>query len=44
MHTHTHMEGDRDWLRGSAITYVHGAEPRYKVFHYLLIRLQVRIK
>ena len=44
MHTHTHMEGDMDWLRGLTIAYVRGAELRCKVFHYLLIRLQVGLK
>ena len=40
----TYTEGDKDWLRGSAIFYVHEAKPRYKVFHYLSIRLQVGFK
>ena len=38
---HTHIEGDNDWLRGSTIAYVHGAKLICKVFHYLLIRLQL---
>ena len=37
--THTHTEGDKDWLRGLEIAYVHEGEPRCKVFHYLYIRL-----
>ena len=35
------MEGDNDWLRGSAIAYTRGAEPRCKVLYYLSIRLQL---
>ena len=31
MHTHR----DRDWLCGSVIAYVNGAEPRCTVFHYI---------
>ena len=44
MHTHTHIEGDKDWLRDSAISYVCRAELKCKVFHYLSIRLQVELK
>ena len=40
---HTHTEGDRDWLRDLAIAYVHGAEPKCKVFHHLSIRLNMKI-
>ena len=39
--THTHTEGDKDWLLGLEIAYVCGAEPRCKVFHYLSIKLQL---
>ena len=28
----THTKGDKDWLHGSTIAYVCGAEPRCKVF------------
>ena len=38
---HTHTEGDKDWLRGSTIAYVRGPKPRYKVFHYFSIKLQL---
>ena len=37
----TQTEGDENWLHSSKIAYVHGAELRYKVFHYLSFRLQV---
>ena len=43
MHTHTYR-GGRVWLRGSVIAYVSRAEPKCKVFHYILIRSQVRLK
>ena len=37
-YAHTHTEVDKDWLCGSEIAYVRGAELRCKVFHYLSIR------
>ena len=38
---HHTRKDTRDWSRGLAIAYVRGAEPKYKVFHYILIRLSV---
>ena len=41
MHTHTQMEGDKDWLHCTTIAYIREAEPRCKKFLYLSIRLQL---